>query len=140
MSETLAKQEQQPLPDIPKSRELFRGDINDAVIQAQLVTGNHISPGWWAENVGNGGGTESILQRFDDAYEQRVLEDAGVVSEQPEFSETIDAMTEKTKEEAAWEHYRPIGSAEYEQANQERIKGGKIKVIDVGDERPVTLV
>ena len=75
MPETLAPREQPPIPDIPKSRELFRGDINDAVIRVQVATGENITPGWRAENVGNDGGTEAILQRFDDAYEQKILEE-----------------------------------------------------------------
>ena len=47
----------------------------------------------------------------------------------------------KQNEEEAWEHYSPIGSDEYEQANQERIKDGKIEVEKLGDnEYSITLV
>lgn len=60
------------LPDIPKSRELFRGDINDAVIQTQLLTGIEIDKGWWDSEVGNHGSTESILDRYDAAYPRYV--------------------------------------------------------------------
>lgn len=54
--------------DIPKARQLFRGDINDAVIRVQKATGIEISKSWWDTNVGNGGSTEQILDRFDKAY------------------------------------------------------------------------
>jgi|GEM_PF-1523388 len=56
------------MPDIPKSREIFTGDINDAVIQAQVQTGVEIDDGFWFSQVGNDGSTESILDRFDTAY------------------------------------------------------------------------
>jgi hypothetical protein len=54
---------------IPKAKQLFRGDINDAVIRVQQATGFSIDPSWWDKNVGNGGTTDSILDRFDKAYE-----------------------------------------------------------------------
>lgn len=48
---------------------------------------------------------------------------------------------EKQQEELAWEYYTPIGSDEYEQANQERITDGKIKIIKIGGEdNSMTLV
>lgn len=59
---------------IPKARELFRGDINDAVIRVQKATGIEITPSWWDSNVGNGGSTEQILDRFDKAYEAYTTE------------------------------------------------------------------
>ena len=62
------------MPDIPKSREIFKGDINDAVIQAQLQTGVEIDDGFWFSQVGNDGSTESILDRFDAAYPDFVRE------------------------------------------------------------------
>lgn len=62
------------MPDIPKSREIFKGDINDAVIQAQLQTGVEIDDGFWFSQVGNDGSTESILDRFDAAYPAFVRE------------------------------------------------------------------
>jgi|ADGO01.1.fsa_nt_gi hypothetical protein len=55
---------------IPKARQLFRGDINDAVIRVQKMTGVEITPQWWSQNVGNHGTTEEILDRFDRAYER----------------------------------------------------------------------
>lgn len=53
---------------IPKARQLFRGDINDTVIRVQKATGVHIDERWWNANVGNNGSTEQILDRFDRAY------------------------------------------------------------------------
>lgn len=45
------------------------------------------------------------------------------------------------REELAWEHYTPIGSAEYEQANQKRIADGKIKIVKIGDgDKSITLI
>lgn len=58
--------------DIPKARQLFKGDINDAVIRVQQSTGVHIDEKWWNANVGNNGTTESILDRFDQAYAKEV--------------------------------------------------------------------
>ncbi len=57
-------------PGIPKSREIFVGDINDAVIKVQQVTGFEVTPEWWMSEVGNEGATEDILDRFDRAFEQ----------------------------------------------------------------------
>jgi hypothetical protein len=53
---------------IPKARQLFRGDINDAVIKVQKATGIEITKSWWDSKVGNHGSTEQILDRFDTAY------------------------------------------------------------------------
>ena len=58
--------------DTPKARDLYTGDINEAVIQAQKLTGVHITPAWWDEHVGNTGSAEDILDRFDTAYAQEV--------------------------------------------------------------------
>lgn len=70
------------LPDIPKSQEIFAGDINDAVITVQKATGYEITPEWWSRNVGNDGSTEEILKRFDTAFEVFVQEQTtGMVSE-----------------------------------------------------------
>lgn len=55
---------------ITKAKQLFRGDINDAVIRVQQATGIAIDPAWWTANVGNGGSTGDILDRFDRAYEK----------------------------------------------------------------------
>ena len=58
--------------DIPKARKLYRGDINQAVIAVQKMTGIHITPDWWSANVGNNGTAEEILDRFDKAYAKLV--------------------------------------------------------------------
>lgn len=62
------------LSDIPKSKEIYNGDINDAVITVQKITGYEITPAWWLEHVGNDGSTEEILERFDSAFEEFVHE------------------------------------------------------------------
>ena len=54
---------------IPKARALFRGDINEAVIRVQHITGVNINPSWWNSNVCNNGTSEEILDRLDRAYE-----------------------------------------------------------------------
>lgn len=64
--------------DIPKSREIFTGDINKAVIEVQQLTGFEITPDWWMSQVGNQGTTEEILDRFDNAFELFVREEMGV--------------------------------------------------------------
>jgi len=135
------------MPDIPRSREMFRGDINDAVIQTQLSTGVEIDKGWWDSEVGNHGSTESILDRYDAAYpeyvEQHIApqsqENVGV--DETEVAEHNVEDMNRQNEEEAWESYTPIGSNDYEQANAERIKDGKIKVEKLGDdEHSITLV
>jgi hypothetical protein len=55
---------------ILKARKLYHGDINAAVIAIQKITGIVITPAWWEKNVGNNGTSESILDRFDRAYER----------------------------------------------------------------------
>lgn len=62
------------LSDIPKSKEIYDGDINDAVITVQKITGYEITPAWWLEHVGNDGSTEEILERFDSAFEEFIHE------------------------------------------------------------------
>jgi hypothetical protein len=62
------------MKQVPKARQLFRGDINDAVIRVQQTTGVNIDPAWWNNNVGNNGTTEQILDRFDKAYEKFLKE------------------------------------------------------------------
>lgn len=57
---------------IPSALELFKGDINDAVIQVQKITGVEITPQWWGEKVGNEGSAQEILGRFDAAYAELV--------------------------------------------------------------------
>ncbi len=57
------------MKQIPKAKQLFRGDINDAVIRVQQLTGVHIDPAWWNAHVGNSGTTDQILEKFDKAYE-----------------------------------------------------------------------
>lgn len=69
------------VPEIPKSREIFAGDINDAVIAVQQITGFEITPDWWMSEVGNFGATEDILDRFDDAFENLVLTEMGIESD-----------------------------------------------------------
>lgn len=70
------------LPNIPKSREIYSGDINDAVITVQQITGYEITPDWWLRHVGNDGTTEEILDRFDDAFEnfvyQKILQETNI--------------------------------------------------------------
>ena len=132
-------------PDVAKSAELYRGDINDAVIRAQQITGPEIDEPWWKKNVGNDGSTEDILERFDAAYEEDV---ASIQLEQESSQiprgdqETRGSIKiEAQKEEDSWEQYAPIGSALYEQSNQERIKDGKIKVVELGrTDHSITLV
>lgn len=85
--------------DIPKSREIFTGDINDAVIKVQQITGFEITPEWWGEHVGNHGATEDILDRFDTAFEEFVHEQMGVSSPEdvaaaPERAVLAEADTE----------------------------------------------
>ncbi|HXY18155.1 MAG TPA: hypothetical protein VEH48_01900 [Candidatus Nitrosopolaris sp.] len=58
--------------DIPKARDLYNGDINEAVVAVQNATGVKIDPEWWAANVGNEGTPEEILDRFDKAYAEFV--------------------------------------------------------------------
>ena len=56
------------MKEIPKAQDLYKGDINAAVITVQKATGVEITPEWWTENVGDNGTTEEILDRFDTAY------------------------------------------------------------------------
>lgn len=58
--------------NIPKSRELYKGDINQAVIAVQKAVGIEITPDWWKQNVGNDGTSEEILEKFDAAYAKLV--------------------------------------------------------------------
>jgi len=58
----------------------------------------------------------------------------------PQEQERVEDMNRQNEEEAR-ESYTPIGSNDYEQANAERIKDGKIKVEKLGDdEHSITLV
>lgn len=92
---------QKPTIDIPKSREIFTGDINDAVITVQKVTGFEITPEWWFTNVGNNGTTEDILDKFDTAFEVFVHEQMGITLEKsdviPEEQVVAEADTELSK-------------------------------------------
>lgn len=66
-------EEREDIIDIPKAAELYKGDINAAVIEVQKITGVEIDKVWWDENVQPAGAsqdTESILARFDAAYAQ----------------------------------------------------------------------
>lgn len=58
--------------NIPKARNLYKGDINVAVIAVQKATGIEINDSWWNAKVGNHGTTEEILDRFDRAYAEFV--------------------------------------------------------------------
>ncbi len=60
--------------DIPKSRALYTGDINAAVIAVQKATGIEINDNWWNSKVGNNGSSEEILDRFDRAYAELIAE------------------------------------------------------------------
>jgi len=86
--------------EIPKSREIFAGDINDAVITVQKITGFEITPEWWMNEVGNEGATEDILDRFDTAFETFVHEQMGVIPEAvepvPEKQPSAEADAEIT--------------------------------------------
>jgi hypothetical protein len=62
---------------IPKSREIFTGDINAAVITVQQITGIEITPEWWDKYVQKNGtiqDTGEILDNFDEAFSEYVLE------------------------------------------------------------------
>ena len=114
---TLEKQKQ---PDIPKSRELYSGDINDAVIAVQEITSYEITPDWWAQHVGNGGSTEEILDRFDAAFEQFVREQRNVPTDQ----EAISAQKEQEILDEANKEYEDFserfdGDPEYDQLSAE---------------------
>ena len=54
---------------IPKARQFFRGNINEAVKRVQETTGEKTDADWWNIKVGNNGSPEEILNRFDKAYE-----------------------------------------------------------------------
>jgi hypothetical protein len=58
--------------NIPKAKELYRGDINEAVILVQQAVGVQITPEWWAKNVGDRGTAAEICDRFDRAYQKEV--------------------------------------------------------------------
>lgn len=181
----IAPETKNELPDIPKSKEIYSGDINDAVITVQKVTGYEITPDWWTKYVGNDGSTEEILERFDTAFEKFVREQiTGISMDQQEedssdneqlalqeadeeydkfneqfkddpeydklsqqFLEALrthlmnkyfpEEIEENMKKEDAWTYYAPLGSQEYEAANEERIRDGRIKISVIGD---VTLV
>lgn len=76
----IASENKNQLPDIPKSKEIYSGDINDAVITVQKITGYEITPEWWEKYVGSDGSTEDILERFDTAFEKFVREQITGVS------------------------------------------------------------
>lgn len=60
------------MQDILKARDLYKGNINTAVIAVQKAVGVEIDDEWWNANVGNNGTTEEILDRFDKAYAEFV--------------------------------------------------------------------
>lgn len=106
----------EPKQHVPKSRELFNGDINDAVIGAQRAIGKEISPQWWIDKVGNNGSTESILDRFDVAYAELITQrestdnsGAEVQFVHPDYDEQVltDMFEKKSPEDVvADEHFR----------------------------------
>lgn len=67
-------EEREEIMNIPKAAELYKGDINAAVIQVQKTTGIEITPAWWAEHVqyDADNSTETVLARFDAAYAEFV--------------------------------------------------------------------
>ncbi len=71
-ADNVTKEDKNMNNDVPKARKLFRGDINEAVIKVQKMTGIEITPSWWNQHVGNNGTTESILDRFDKAYADEI--------------------------------------------------------------------
>lgn len=86
INELTVESSEQSVPQIPKSREIFTGDINDAVIRVQQITGYEITPEWWSEQVGNQGATEEILDRFDNAFEAYVQDEIGIEADDPNKS------------------------------------------------------
>lgn len=92
-------EKQKKRPEIPKSREIFAGDINDAVITVQNITGFEITPEWWVAEVGNDGTTEEILDRFDTAFEQFVHLELGIDTETKTKTKT-ENLQEKVISEA----------------------------------------
>jgi len=98
--ERMSSPEQAPLPEVPKSRELFRGDINDAVIQTQLQTGVEIDKGWWDSEVGNHGSTESILERYDASYPEYVEQHIAPEPQEQKSAETDNTELEEDTEKA----------------------------------------
>ncbi len=133
------------LADVPKSREIYTGDINQAVVRVQIITGITIDAGWWQSNVGNDGSTEEILHRFDDAYAKKYLFEHGIdmdqVQEMADIEVSPEAQASLRAEEEAWSSYRHIGSQDYEAANTERIKSRPLYVTRLeGKHGAVTLV
>lgn len=82
---------------IPKSREVFKGDINAAVILVQQMTGHEITPAWWAKHVGNDGATEQILDRFDAAFAVFVKERREPTKEDADDQLRQEVMAEATE-------------------------------------------
>lgn len=90
---------EQSTPEIPKSREIFTGDINDAVIKVQQITGFEITPQWWGEQVGNHGATEEILDRFDTAFESLVHEEMRIEMPDSTLEEGEDKIVGEAEQE-----------------------------------------
>lgn len=110
------------LSDIPKSKEIYGGDINDAVISVQEVTGFEITPEWWAVHVGNDGSTEEILERFDNAFEKFVREQ--VAGEPADEREDTRSEIEQTALHEADEEYDKFneqfrGDPDYDRLSEE---------------------
>jgi hypothetical protein len=109
------------LPDIPKSKEIYSGDINDAVITVQQVTGFEITPEWWAAHVGNNGSTEKILERFDSAFEKFVREQ--VTSESVDEQEVDHTEIEQTALREAGNEYDKFNEQFKDDPDYDKLSG-----------------
>lgn len=94
-------EKQKDTVDIPKSREIYSGDINDAVIAVQKITSFEITPDWWFANVGNEGTTEEILDKFDTAFAEFVINQGsnGSLNSENQTSEQVQTQIIKEAEE-----------------------------------------
>lgn len=100
VSEIVRDSKETELPDIPKSKEIYGGDINDAVIAVQKITGYEITPEWWTKYVGNDGSTEEILERFDTAFEKFVREQiTGITMDEQLALQEADEEYDKFKQQ-----------------------------------------
>lgn len=109
-------EKQKDTVDIPKSREIYSGDINDAVIAVQKITSFEITPDWWFANVGNEGTTEEILDKFDIAFAEFVInqESGDLLNQQDQTSEQVQIQI--------------INEAEEELKNFDEQAGGEVEV------------
>ena len=100
--------------DIPKSREIYVGDINDAVIAVQEITGFEITPDWWFANVGNEGTTEEILDKFDTAFAEFVMTQGSnsSLNSENQTSELVQTQIIKEAEEELKNFDEQVGGGE----------------------------